>query len=344
MTGNLGRTFALLVFASLLSCRDSQHDAEAPDKNAWENHTILEEDEPTIEDGKRASDQGMIEWCEGYTREQKIEVARAHIHDFCGEAEFKRLINRRLPQTIAEIGRASICDPWGYWYRVEQMDGRHVRICSNGPDGKPATEDDIFLTTDNDNIKRQEILSVFTDLCARAELARIETSQMPSSLEELFGLMYAEFQQYDPKYVVPEPSVPVDSWGNQFRLERSGTSISILSSGPDGEPGTTDDLSRSTDHHEVKYSAATMHIRKLRRLCEKFREHVGCLPASLEDLVRRPDTLPQSSQWQGPYLASGVPRDPWGGEYRMKPDGPYSVEIISNGPDGKPETRDDVGN
>ena len=34
-------------------------------------------------------------------------------------------------------------DPWGRDYRIEHIDGGGFRICSNGPDCVPRTDDDV---------------------------------------------------------------------------------------------------------------------------------------------------------------------------------------------------------
>ncbi|HUT11975.1 MAG TPA: type II secretion system major pseudopilin GspG [Thermoguttaceae bacterium] len=51
--------------------------------------------------------------------------------------------------------------------------------------------------------------------------------------------------------------------------------------------------------------------------------------------------------WNGPYLKTGVPPDPWGTPYLFKAPGNYnprSFDIFSAGPDGTEGTEDDIGN
>jgi general secretion pathway protein G len=44
-----------------------------------------------------------------------------------------------------------------------------------------------------------------------------------------------------------------------------------------------------------------------------------------------------------PFLRDGrIPRDPWGAEFEYRPTGPRTFEIRSPGPDGAPDTEDDL--
>ena len=68
----------------------------------------------------------------------------------------------------------------------------------------------------------------------------------------------------------------------------------------------------------------------------------------LKALIEAPDDLESPNQWQGPYLDSDIPKDPWGHEYqyeyppsRNERDFP---DIWSLGPDGEDGTDDDIGN
>jgi len=72
--------------------------------------------------------------------------------------------------------------------------------------------------------------------------------------------------------------------------------------------------------------------------------HYPATRPGLADLVQRPREAPH---WHGPYLETGVPRDPWGHDYlyecpgRHHPDG---YDLSSSGPDGVPGTADDISN
>jgi general secretion pathway protein G len=50
--------------------------------------------------------------------------------------------------------------------------------------------------------------------------------------------------------------------------------------------------------------------------------------------------------WRGPYLKR-LPKDPWGNPYVYRYPGEHNkngVDLSSNGPDGRPDTADDVTN
>ena len=75
---------------------------------------------------------------------------------------------------------------------------------------------------------------------------------------------------------------------------------------------------------------------------EAFRLDCGSYPASLEDLRVAP---PNATNWNGPYLDRNVPLDPWGRPYQYQPgspDGATPCRIVSSGPDGMPNTADDI--
>jgi general secretion pathway protein G len=63
----------------------------------------------------------------------------------------------------------------------------------------------------------------------------------------------------------------------------------------------------------------------------------------LSDLVVKPR---DAVNWKGPYLES-IPKDPWQNDYIYECPGkhnPSSYDILSPGPDGRPNTEDDIGN
>ena len=58
-------------------------------------------------------------------------------------------------------------------------------------------------------------------------------------------------------------------------------------------------------------------------------------PNNLDDLVKNSSN---SSKWQGPYLAKGLPKDPWGNNYQYhKLSQDYrDYDVLSFGADGQP--------
>lgn len=76
---------------------------------------------------------------------------------------------------------------------------------------------------------------------------------------------------------------------------------------------------------------------------ERYRMDMGDYPRSLEELRAQP--ADGAGRWQGPYLGSNIPPDPWGQPYNYQPgssDGSVLPHITSNGPDRIPNTQDDV--
>jgi general secretion pathway protein G len=86
---------------------------------------------------------------------------------------------------------------------------------------------------------------------------------------------------------------------------------------------------------EVKTARAQ--IVAFEKSLEQYRLDVGSYPSSeqgLAALVTRPG---QVARWDGPYLAKGVPLDPWGHAYLYKAPGQHGdVDLMSLGRDGQP--------
>jgi general secretion pathway protein G len=69
--------------------------------------------------------------------------------------------------------------------------------------------------------------------------------------------------------------------------------------------------------------------------------------AGLEALRTAPGELANPAKWQGPYLESPIPLDPWDRPYMYASPGahnPDSFDVWSLGPDGADGTADDIGN
>jgi len=77
-----------------------------------------------------------------------------------------------------------------------------------------------------------------------------------------------------------------------------------------------------------------------------YRMNAGHFPSTqqgLKSLVDRPTGTPQPRAWV--QVMTSVPKDPWDSEYRYAFPGSKRAnhfEIISNGPDGLPNTGDDI--
>ncbi len=98
----------------------------------------------------------------------------------------------------------------------------------------------------------------------------------------------------------------------------------------------------------AKTKTARVQIKDLEQALEMYKLDVGRYPSNsegLDALVTKPGN---ADGWNGPYLKSGVPADPWNNEYLYKYPGENAeIDIYSYGQDGAPggEGEDeDVGN
>lgn len=93
---------------------------------------------------------------------------------------------------------------------------------------------------------------------------------------------------------------------------------------------------------------AKAQIEALSRALDTYRLDIGHYPATEQGLAalnRQPDG---EAKWQGPYLAKGVPADPWGRAYQYRypgEHGDYDVWTLgSDGAVGGQDADSDVGN
>lgn len=93
---------------------------------------------------------------------------------------------------------------------------------------------------------------------------------------------------------------------------------------------------------------AKAQIEALSRALDTYRLDVGHYPTTEQGLAalnRQPDS---EAKWQGPYLAKGVPADPWGRPYQYRypgEHGDYDVwSLGSDGVAGGQDAESDVGN
>lgn len=62
-------------------------------------------------------------------------------------------------------------------------------------------------------------------------------------------------------------------------------------------------------------------------------------------LVRKPTATPQPRNYREDGYIRRLPQDPWGNDYLLRNPGQHSkLDIFSSGPDGVPDTADDIGN
>ncbi len=96
--------------------------------------------------------------------------------------------------------------------------------------------------------------------------------------------------------------------------------------------------------------AADAQIKAFKTPLQAFRLDQGNFPNTsqgLQALRAEPSDLAVPGKWNGPYLDSQVPLDPWGNPYRYESPGKQQTDwpdIWSYGPDGMDGTEDDIGN
>ena len=98
----------------------------------------------------------------------------------------------------------------------------------------------------------------------------------------------------------------------------------------------------------AKTKTALVQIKDLEQALEMYKLDVGRYPSSSEGLEALVDKPGSADGWNGPYLKSDVPQDPWKNDYHYVYPGTHAeVDIFSLGQDGAQggESEDaDVGN
>jgi general secretion pathway protein G len=86
-----------------------------------------------------------------------------------------------------------------------------------------------------------------------------------------------------------------------------------------------------------KATAARVQIRSLSSSLETMRLDLGRYPDAREGLALLVSPSGGNDGWQGPYLDTGIPQDPWGRPYIYEPaPGLERPRIVSLGADGAP--------
>lgn len=98
----------------------------------------------------------------------------------------------------------------------------------------------------------------------------------------------------------------------------------------------------------AKTKTTGIQIKDLEQSLEMYKLDVGRFPSTEEGLVALVKKPASAAGWNGPYLKSDVPLDPWNREYNYKYPGEHGeLDIFSYGQDGQAggEGEDaDVGN
>ncbi len=98
----------------------------------------------------------------------------------------------------------------------------------------------------------------------------------------------------------------------------------------------------------AKTKTAALQIKDLEQALEMYKLDVGRFPSTTEGLAALVEKPSAAAGWNGPYLKSDVPLDPWNREYNYKyPGDRGEIDIFTYGQNGSPggEGEDaDVGN
>ncbi len=100
---------------------------------------------------------------------------------------------------------------------------------------------------------------------------------------------------------------------------------------------------------QAKIARAKSDIASIGLALDLYELDAGAYPGALDELLARdaPSHLSEEAQsnWNGPYLRKGLPKDPWGRSYAYNKDSQHSLDydLSSFGPDGQPGN-DDVTN
>lgn len=98
---------------------------------------------------------------------------------------------------------------------------------------------------------------------------------------------------------------------------------------------------------QARVTAAQTQIATFSTALDAFEVDTGAYPLGgngLQALVAAPSDV---TGWRGPYLKNDIPMDPWGHPYLYEFPGKRNAsgyDLISSGPDGQPNTGDDITN
>lgn len=95
---------------------------------------------------------------------------------------------------------------------------------------------------------------------------------------------------------------------------------------------------------QARQATAKTSIKNLNQVIEIYKNDIGKYPDKLDDLVVKPGDV---SNWNGPYVQGGVPKDPWKHDFVYRNPGQHNqngIDLFSCGPDGQEGGGDDIDN
>ncbi len=95
---------------------------------------------------------------------------------------------------------------------------------------------------------------------------------------------------------------------------------------------------------DAKIAKAASDIAAFNTAMELYKLDTGAYPNGDQGMTALDSNIESSPKWNGPYLKTGLPKDPWGQPYIYTYPGEHSVDydVSSVGPDGKAGTEDDI--
>jgi general secretion pathway protein G len=184
----------------------------------------------------------------------------------------------------------------------------------------------------------------------------VQTGRHPSTSEGLGALIAAPDDVKKDWHGPYLEIMPNDPWGHPYIYRGPvSNSFELLSAGPDGKEGTTDDITRTTallgpatkPALPDARRAAILQIHIFKTALDIFEVDILRYPTTAEGLdALIKATADPKDNWNGPYVSGGkVPADPWGQPYVYRgPDsaGKDKFDVLSAGPDGTLGTADDI--
>ncbi len=98
---------------------------------------------------------------------------------------------------------------------------------------------------------------------------------------------------------------------------------------------------------QAKKTAARTQISTFETALDAYETDIGAYPTSAEGLRALIEAPSNAQGWKGPYLSKALPVDPWGNAYTYESPGKHGIsgyDLMSNGPDGRAGTDDDITN
>ena len=98
---------------------------------------------------------------------------------------------------------------------------------------------------------------------------------------------------------------------------------------------------------QARVTAARVEVSQLEGQIDIFEIDTGRYPTTQEGLSALVEEPSDVTDWHGPYIKRGLPKDPWGKEYVYKCPGQHNTEgydLYSYGPDGQEGGGDDIDN